>query len=278
MLKLGKKQTLKVVKKTDFGVYLAQSAETASERVLLPKKQVPSGCGLDAEIDVFIYRDSQDRLIATTAEPYVLLGQTAVLKVTSIGKIGAFLDWGLEKDLFLPFKEQTKRLSVGEDVLIALYLDKSERLCATMKVFSYLSLNPPYFIGDMLSARVYNINQKYGVFVAIEDKYSGLIPNKEAKGSFEVGDMLLVRVVNIREDGRTDVSPNEKAYLKIKPDAEAIYKKIVEYGGTLPFDDHASPELINETFGISKAAFKRAVGHLYKEKKIKISDGRISRL
>ena len=275
MLQPGKKQELIVVKKVDFGVYLAESEDPHSERVLLPKKQVPKGCAAGSKIEVFLYFDSKDRLISTTSQPLLTLHETALLKVKSVGKIGAFLDWGLEKDLFLPFKEQTRKITAGDEVLAALYTDKSGRLCATMKLYPYLKVNPPYSIGDMIPARIYNINPKYGIFIAVEDKYSGLIQNKEVHGSFNIGDKLLVRIVQIREDGRIDASPNQKAYLKIGSDADAVYKKIFECGGSLPFDDHASPQLIDRKFALSKAAFKRAVGHLLKEHKIKIEDGRI---
>lgn len=206
-------------------------------------------------------------------EPLIREGGVAVLRVKAIEKIGAFLDCGLPKDLFLPFKEQTKRLAAGDEVLVAQYTDKSGRPCATMKVHQYLSVNPPYSIGDMVPARIYNISPKYGIFIAVEDKYSGLIQKKEAQGEFAVGDKILIRIVQIREDGRIDASPNEKAYLKIEPDAEFIYNRIVQYGGRLPFDDHAAPEVISKEFGVSKAAFKRAVGHLLKERKVIIQDG-----
>jgi predicted RNA-binding protein (virulence factor B family) len=275
MLQAGKRQELTVIKKVDFGVYLAEAEDHRGESVLLPKKQVPADCSVGSKLKVFLYFDSKDRLISTTSQPLLLLHETAVLKVKSVGKIGAFLDWGLEKDLFLPFKEQTRKVSAGDEVLSALYTDKSGRLCATMKVFQYLKLNPPYSIGDMLPARVYNINPKFGVFIAVEDKYSGLIPSKDVHGTFNIGDKLLVRIVQIREDGRIDASPNQKAYLKIDGDAEIIYKRIEQYKGVLPFDDHASPELIDKEFALSKAAFKRAVGRLLKERKIKIEDGKI---
>ena len=278
MLQAGKKQELTVVKKVDFGIYLSEDGSLSKERVLLPKKYVPKDCSVGSRLTVFLYKDSSDRLIATTAEPYITLHQTAVLKVISVTKIGAFLDWGLEKDLLLPFKEQTRKVSVGDEALVALYADKSGRLCATMKVFQYLKLNPPYSIGDMLPARIYNINPKFGIFIAVEDKYSGLIQNKEVHGSFNIGDKILVRVVQIREDGRIDASPNQKAYLKIDGDADMIFERLTKYGGAFPFDDHASPELIDKEFALSKAAFKRAVGHLLKERKIKIENGRITKI
>ena len=142
MIELGKKQKLTVVKKVEFGVYLAEEAG-GQERVLLPKKQVPEGTAVGDQIEVFVYKDSKDRLISTVQEPKVQLGGLAVLKVSETGKIGAFLDWGLEKDLLLPFREQTRRVREGEEVLIALYTDKSSRLCATMNVYRYLDQQSP---------------------------------------------------------------------------------------------------------------------------------------
>ena len=275
MLQIGKTQELVVVKTVDFGVYLAESAETMEERVLLPRKQVPKGSDKGSAIRVFLYKDSSDRLISTTATPALELGEFAVLKVKSVGKIGAFVDWGLEKDLFLPFKEQTYKVKEGDEVPVALYLDKSERLCATMKIQKFFKYNPPYQIGDMLPAYIYEINPKFGLFIAIEGKYSGLIQRKEAQGKFKIGDKLLIRVVNIREDGQIDASPKQKAYLQIESDSDLVLKKIGEMGGILPFDDHAEPQVIANEFGLSKAAFKRAVGHLLKERIVSIKNGRI---
>ena len=144
----------------------------AKNRVLLPSRQVPEGTKEGDSIEAFIYKDSQDRLIATTKEPKLQVGQTAVLKVSQVTRIGAFLDWGLEKDLLLPYHEQTLKVREGEDVLVALYIDKSSRLCATMKVYHYLSTRTPYVVGDMVKGRVYEISDRFGVFVAVDDKYS----------------------------------------------------------------------------------------------------------
>ena len=163
MIELGKKQTLTVVKTVDFGIYLAEDKNADAEnRVLLPKKQVPEGTKTGDTLEVFIYKDSQDRLIATTREPKLQVGQTALLKVVQVTKIGAFLDWGLEKDLLLPYHEQTLRVREGEECLVALYVDKSSRLCATMKVYHYLSTRTPYVVGDTVKGRVYEIRSFCG--------------------------------------------------------------------------------------------------------------------
>ncbi|MCI5700656.1 MAG: S1-like domain-containing RNA-binding protein [Lachnospiraceae bacterium] len=277
MLELGKKQNLVIVKKVDFGVYLAESRNAGEkERVLLPAKQVPEGVKEGDSVEVFLYKDSMDRPIATTKEPQIRLGKVAKLKVAQTCGIGAFLDWGLEKDLLLPFKEQTKKVHPGEEVPVALYLDKSSRLCATMKVYRYLEKNAPYQAGDMVEGYVYEISERFGAFVAVDWKYSGLIPKKEAQGGFKVGQVLSLRVTDVKEDGKLDLSPNKKAYLQMNEDAENVLLTIRDdFGGVLPFDDKADSEVIQREFGLSKNAFKRAVGHLYKEKKVKLEKGKI---
>ena len=276
MLNIGRKQKLVVVKKVEFGIYLGETREAGEkERVLLPIKQVPEGTKEGDELEVFLYRDSSDRLIATTREPKLVLGELAVLNVAATGKIGAFLDWGLEKDLLLPYKEQTVKVKKDQEVLVALYIDKSDRLCATMKVSPYLKTQSPYVVEDQVEGRIYEISDNFGVFVAVDDQYSGLIPKTEAQGQYRPGEKVSCRVTNVREDGKLNLSPRKKAYQQMDEDSELVLKVIGEYAGVLPFDDKVSPEVIKREFGLSKAAFKRAVGHLLKEKKIKIQDKRI---
>ena len=276
MIELGKKQTLTVVKTVDFGVYLAEKDDKeGKDSVLLPAKQVPAGTKAGDELTVFIYKDSKDRLIATTREPMLQVGQTAVLKVSQVTRIGAFLNWGLEKDLLLPYHEQTPRMQEGKDVLVALYIDKSQRLCATMKVYHYLSTRTPYVVGDQVKGRVYEISGNFGVFVAVDDKYSALIPAREAAGKYRPGEILDLRVTEVKEDGKMNVTDRQKAYLQIEEDAESVLSVIDEFAGVLPFDDKASPEVIKREFGLSKNAFKRAIGHLLKEGKIEIKERRI---
>ena len=276
MIELGKKQTLTVVKTVDFGVYLAEKDDKeGKDSVLLPAKQVPAGTKAEDELTVFIYKDSKDRLIATTRKPMLQVGQTAVLKVSQVTRIGAFLNWGLEKDLLLPYHEQTTRMQEGKDVLVALYIDKSQRLCATMKVYHYLSTRTPYVVGDQVKGRVYEISGNFGVFVAVDDKYSALIPAREAAGKYRPGEILDLRVTEVKEDGKMNVTDRQKAYLQIEEDAESVLSVIDEFAGVLPFDDKASPEVIKREFGLSKNAFKRAIGHLLKEGKIEIKERRI---
>lgn len=276
MIELGKKQTLTVMKTVEFGIYLAENKEAdAKNRVLLPAKQVPQGTKEGDRLEVFIYKDSQDRLISTTREPVITVGQTALLKVRQVTKIGAFLDWGLEKDLLLPYHEQTVRVREGQECLVALYVDKSSRLCATMKVYPYLLKKSPYQVGDQVRGRVYQISDNFGVFVAVDDKFSALIPAREAAGKYRPGTILDLRVSEVKEDGKLNVSDRQKAYIQINEDAENVLQIIEEFAGVLPFDDKASPEVIKREFGLSKNAFKRAVGHLLKEGKVEIRDRRI---
>lgn len=276
MIILGEKQILTVVKTVDFGIYLAEDRNAdAKDRVLLPAKQVPPGTKEGDKLKVFIYRDSKDRLIATTNEPGLTVGKTGVLKVAQVTKIGAFLNWGLEKDLLLPYHEQTHRVREGEECLVALYVDKSKRLCATMKVYPYLSTRTPYTAGDQVKGRVYQISDNFGVFVAVDDRYSALIPAREARGKYLPGTVLMLRVTEVKEDGKMNVSDRQMAYLQIHEDAQNVLEVLEEFAGVLPFDDRVSPEVIQREFGLSKGAFKRAVGHLLKEGKIEIRERRI---
>ncbi len=270
----GKKQTLVMIKRVEFGIYLAETMKDAENKVLLPKKQVPADMEVGDPIDVFLYKDSNDRPIATVKEPKLTLGQTARLRVVSVGKVGAFLDWGLEKDLFLPYREQTTQVKAGDEVIAALYLDKSERLCATMKVYPYLQKESPYQKDDVVTGMVYEISHNFGAFVAVDDKYSALIPKKELYGELHVLQQISARVTGVKEDGKLDLGIRQKAHLQMNEDADKVLSLLREKKGFLPLHDKSSPEQIRETIGMSKNEFKRAIGHLYKEHLIMLeSDG-----
>ncbi|MCH5261067.1 MAG: S1 RNA-binding domain-containing protein [Lachnospiraceae bacterium] len=271
MISLGEMQTLQIIKTVEFGVYLSDEAR-GEVKVLLPKKQVPEHAQTGDEIEVFVYRDSKDRLIATTHTPKLTLHSVARVRVAQVGKVGAFLDWGLEKDLLLPYKEQTRRVVEGEECLVALYIDKSDRLCATMNVYPYLSVDSPYKAEDRVSGTVYEISNNFGAFVAVDDKYSGLIPKKELYGNVQIGDVIQARVTAVKEDGKLNLSIREKAYLQIDADAQRVMDIIYSFDGVLPFTDKASPEVIKRETQMSKNEFKRAVGRLLKEGKIQITE------
>ena len=267
-MKLGEKQVLTFEKQVDFGVYLG----TEEEHVLLPKKQVPKGAGPGDPVEVFLYKDSRDRLIATTNEPKLTLGELAVLEVIDTGKNGAFLDWGLEKDLFLPFREQTGPVKKGDHVLVSLYIDKSSRLCATMKVYEKLSCDSPYQKDDMVEGIVYELSDRFGVFVAVDGKYSALIPKREVYHSYRVGETIRARVSAVKDNGKLDLSVREKAFIQMDVDAAKLMDYMEKHGGRIPFTDKAAPETIRTEFEMSKNEFKRAVGRLLKEKKIEIRE------
>ena len=276
MIELGKIQELEIVRTKEFGVYLAEK-QGDEQAVLLPIRQVPEGAKIGDRLSVFIYRDSSDRMIATTAQPRLQAGETEVLEVKDVSRIGAFLDMGLEKDLLLPFRQQTRRVREGDQVLAALYIDKSSRLCATMNVYEYLETQSPYQKEDRVRGTVYEISREFGAFVAVDNRYSGLIPRKDFHGDASIGDVVEARVTAVHEDGKLDLSIREKAYLQMDQDAQTVLKVIDEFDGVLPFNDKASPEVIERELKLSKNAFKRAVGRLLKEGKIEITEKSIRR-
>ena len=277
MIELGKIQTLTVLREKAFGVYLGHQQD-AEHAVLLPRKQVPEGTKTGDELSVFVYKDSEDRMIATTGTPKLQVGETAVLEVKDVAKIGAFLDMGLEKDLLLPFKEQNHRVVKGEKCLVALYIDKSGRLAGTMNVYPYMRADSEYKKDDRVTGIVYEINENLGAFVAVENRYYGLIPKRELYGDFHLGDTVEARVVKVREDGKLDLSPRQKADVQMDEDAKQVLKAIDEFDGVLPFNDKARPETILREMKMSKNAFKRAVGRLLKEGKIRITEKTIERI
>lgn len=271
MLEIGKKQNLRIVKINPHGAYLGEPGNV-QDTVLLPGKEIPEGAKIGDEVEVFLYKDSEDRLIATTKEPMVKLGELSVLRVKNVTGIGAFLDWGLEKDLFLPFKEQTGRVTEGKQPLVALYVDKSGRLCATMRIEKYLSAKAPFEKDAKVWGTVYGINPQIGAFVAVENRYFGLIQAKDLAVPLRVGDRVEARITKVREDGKLNLSMQQKAYKQLEEDAKSLLELFEQYDGVLPFTDKASPELIKREVGLTKNAFKRAVGHLLKENKIRIEE------
>ncbi len=274
MLRLGEVNCLKAIKKTEHGMILSETSDSA-ETVLLPGKMVPNDLEINDPIEVFLYRDSSDRLIATTKTPRIMLHEVKLLTVVSVTKIGAFIDWGLEKDLLLPFREQTAPVKAGDEVLSALYIDKTGRLALTMNVYPYLASDSDYRKEDTVCGRVYLISENFGAFVAVDDRYSALIPAKELFRDVKVGEIIDARITDIREDGKLSLSIRKKAYDQIEEDAETILGRIKACGGTLPFNDKASPDVIRKEFQMSKAEFKRAVGKLYKERRIRILENAI---
>ncbi len=272
MIELGKMQNLEVTSKIQIGLILKQKNDKTGEGVLLPKNQVTQSMDIGDEIEVFVYKDSEDRPVAAVKKPLLMIGELSVLRVVEVTNIGAFLDWGLEKDLFLPFREQVGKVQKEGRYLVGLYVDNSERLCATMNIYNLLGSSSPYKENDRVRGTVYGISKELGVFVAVDNKYQGLIPNKELYGSFTEGEEIEVRIKKVRQDGKLELSLRQEAYNEIEGDAQKILNKLKENGGTLSVNDSSTPEKIKAEFNISKAAFKRAVGRLLKEGAIKITD------
>ncbi len=271
MAEIGKWQKLKVIRSKDFGIYLGVD-EQDKNAVLLPRKQVPEGLKAGGEIEVFVYHDSEDRPIATVNKPLITLGGVALLRCASVGKIGAFMDWGLEKDILLPFKEMVGKVREGKEYLVYMYLDKSGRPCVSMRVYEHLSTESPYKKGDSVTGYVYQLNEKLGAFVAVDCKYQGMIPKQQLHKRLFIGDMTSFYVSEVREDGKLNLSLSRPAYQQMEEDSEMVYQAIMDYEGVLPFTDKASPEIIEREMGLSKNAFKRAVGRLLKEGKIEIHE------
>ena len=299
-MKLGEWNLLRIDRIKDVGAYLTDGKGLGEDMdVLLPTRQIPEGLEIGDNVEVFLYRDSEDRLIATTHTPLITLGEIKKLKVKSVASIGAFLDWGLSRDLFLPFKEQTVKVQQEKSYLVKLYVDKTGRLAASMRIADALSLDTEgtFKKGDHVKGVVYNVKKDFGVFVALEDsplgaegtdlgavgtdpiaryKYSGLIHSSEVFENLYVGDEVTCRVVKAREDGKLDLAMRDEIPQQMEKDAEMVYDIIKSYGGRLPFNDKADAELIKKEFGISKNAFKRAVGRLLKQGLITINPDSIT--
>jgi uncharacterized protein len=275
---LGEVQTLKINRFVEFGAYLVDIDSTANGlsvkngEVLLPKKQIPAQAKENDTIEVFLYKDSEDRMIATTTIPPLTIGKLCILTVKEVASIGAFLDWGLTKDLLLPFKEQTSQVKVGDKVLVSLYIDKSNRLCATMRVYEYLQTDSPYQKDDKVEGIVYELSRDFGTFIAVDNKYSALIPKNELFTNYKPGDLISARVVSVREDGKLNLSTREKSYIQLDEDAKIVLDALKTNNGFLAFNDKSNPEAIKAQFNLSKNAFKRAIGRLFKNKQITIEE------
>lgn len=268
MIEIGKIQTLKIANFTSFGAYLDAGTGVRHDNILLPIKQLPEDAKEGDELEVFIYRDSEERLIATRKKPLAQLGELAYLKVTAKTQIGAFLDIGLERGLFLPFHEQKFPIQMGKGYLVKVYLDKSQRLSATTEIYEYLKADTPYQKNDKVTGTVYSINPEIGAFVAVDNKYMGLIPVNEYFSELHEGDQIEARVIRVREDGKLDLSPRELSYMQMDKDTLKILQGIKDHEGFLALNDKSSPVEIESRLHMSKAAFKRALGKLLKESKV----------
>lgn len=270
MIRVGKRQSMIVDHFASVGAYLVPiEVDEDEERIeiLLPKNELEEREIQEGEeVEVLIYRDSEDRLIATFRKTEALVGTLAKLEVVDTNpKLGAFLDWGLNKDLLLPFSQQECQVEMGKKYLVGIYEDSKGRLSATMKIYNFLLPSRGYQKNDTVKGTVYRINEEIGVFVAVEDRYFGLIPQSECFENHQVGEELDLRIIRIREDGKIDLSPRIILSEQIGKDAELILQKMKVLKDHFMFGDDSSPEDIKDYFSMSKKAFKRAMGQLLKQ-------------
>jgi len=270
MIEIGKINSLRVVKFVDFGAYL-DGAEFGE--ILIPKRYIPENLAVDDMISVFIYTDSEDRIIATTEMPFAMVGDFAYLKVVSINKVGAFLDWGLTKDLLVPFNEQKQNLELDKSYIVFVFLDKlTNRVAATTKIDKYLDVEPAeYELGDIVNILIHS-QTDLGYKVIVESKHWGVIYENEVFRSLKRGQHLTAYIKKIRDDGKIDLSLDKPGFEKIDDLTEKIIEKLKANKGFIGVTDKSSPETIYGVFGASKKTFKKAVGALYKKRIIDISE------
>jgi len=273
MLYLGEINTLSVFKKTDFGAFLGEVG--SEEEVLLPRKYVPKDLELDDEIEVFLYTDSEDRIVATTRTPKVFLNQLAMLEVTDVTKFGLFLDWGLEKDLFLPFSDQDGRAQEGDKIAVCLRLDgRTNRLYASAKLKNFDSGKITVQEGEEVDLLI-DRETEIGYQVIINNRHIGLIFFNQVFQSLQRGDNLKGFIEKIREDGKIDVSLQKKGYAQVEDSQGLLLKKLQENGGILHLTDKSDPQDILQELSMSKKVFKKCIGALYKQKKITLEKSSI---
>ena len=274
MIKIGKRQKMIVDRFTSVGAYLTEVEKEGEElediSILLPNNELEERELKEGdEVEVLIYMDSEDRPVATFRKTEALVGTLAKLEVTDVNpKLGAFMDWGLKKELLLPRGQQEIPVEVGKKYLVGIYEDSKGRLSATMKIYKFLLPSTSIKKNDIVSGTVYRIEPNIGVFVAVEDRYFGLIPKIEYFKDYKVGDEIEARVIRVRDDGKIDLTPRERAYIQIDEDAELILGKMRLLGDSFGFTDKSSPEEIIDYFNMSKKAFKRAMGNLLKNGKV----------
>lgn len=275
MIKLGDWNELVVNRFTDHGAYL-EGGEVGE--ILMPNAYVERGVRIGDRVTVFVYLDQEERLVATTETPLARVGQFACLTVSWVNEFGAFLDWGLMKDLFVPFREQRRKMEVGRYYIVYIYIDEaSHRIVGTAKVDRYLQPAPAgaYRKGEQVALLVQG-RTDLGYKVIVDHKYSGLVYHDQAYAELHTGDELTGFVSQVRRDGKVDVSLQSLGVSRFRDFADQLLDELEQAGGTLPYCDASSAEDIAERFGVSKKTFKRAVGTLYKASRIHMTDGGIA--
>lgn len=273
-IELGKFNRLEVVKQVDFGMYLDGGDEG---EILLPARYVPEGCEVGDWLNVFLYLDNEERLIATTLTPLVQVGQFACLEVAWINQYGAFLNWGLMKDLFVPFSEQKMKMEVGRKYVVHAHLDEeSYRIVASAKVDRYLSKEKPdYQTGEEVSILIWQ-KTDLGFKAIIENEFAGLLYDSEIFQTLRTGDMLTAFIKQVREDGKIDLVLQKPGFERIEDFSKTLFDHIREHGGRLNLNDKSPAEEIYDVFGVSKKTFKKAVGDLYKKRLIVLNEDGIA--
>jgi predicted RNA-binding protein (virulence factor B family) len=274
MLEIGRINKLIALRQTSVGFFLGHPTDDRDD-VLLPNKYVPDTLQVEDEIDVFLYTDSEDRPIATTLTPYIMRDEFAPLPVVAVSNVGAFLNWGLEKDLLVPFREQSKPMQEGEWYVVFLYLDEDTgRLVASSKVSRFLEPDASDLVGnDPVDLLAYEITD-LGVNVIINDRYQGLLYHNELFRPVQVGDRMPGFVKRVRDDNRVDVSLQQMGFENVEPSAQRILDVLHQQKGFLPLNDSSPPEEIHKVLEMSKKTFKKAIGTLYKDRRIEIrTDG-----
>ena len=271
---------MKVVKTSEVGAFVEAPRDliegafgrriAESGNILLPFAEQLGRPKSGDEVTVYFYDDKGGRMTATMRTPILRDGEVGLLTVAAVTSIGAFLDNGVPKQVLLPFKEQIVTPKVGDEVLVWLYTDKSGRQAATMRVYGHLDRHSPYKEDDRVTGFVYEINPKLGIFIAIDNKYYGLVPIRETFREYEYGDEVEARVVKVRDDGKLDLLIRDKLYKTVKEDADVILYELRRNNGFLPYGDRADAEFIEETYAMSKNQFKRALGHLYKNRIVEL--------
>jgi predicted RNA-binding protein (virulence factor B family) len=276
MANIGKINHLKVLRKVDHGLYL--DGENLGD-ILIPKRYVPENTEVGDELEVFLYTDSEDRLIATTEKPIAKVGEFAAMKVVHTNKFGAFLDWGLSKDLFVPFREQNAKMEEGRTYLVFVYLDlDTDRVAASAKLDQFLDETPPDFEAGQSVEIIIAQRTDLGYKVIIEGTHWGMIYNNEIFEPLRIGDRKAAFIKKMRDDDKIDVSLQQSGYERIDGIAQSIMEQLEKAGGSLPLNDKSEPDSIKEQFGISKKAFKKAIGALYKQRLIDINENGIKKI
>lgn len=269
-IELGKFNRLKVVKQVDFGMYLDDDIEG---EILLPKRYVPQDCKVGDELDVFIYLDNEERLVATTQQPLVQVGQFACLEVAWVNQYGAFLNWGLMKDLFVPFSEQKMKIQVGKRYVVHVHLDEeSFRIVASAKVDRYLSKEKADYVpGQEVEVLIWQ-KTDLGFKAIIENRFGGLLYDSEIFQPLHIGMRLKAYVKQVRDDGKIDLMLQKPGAGKVDDFAKTLLEHIRSNGGRTPLNDKTPAEEIYAMFGVSKKTFKKAVGDLYKKRLVVLQD------